>query len=49
VNSPEGEVFRKGSIVYGLDRGRSAVAKEAGVVVEGYTDVLASRRAASTP
>jgi len=46
VNSPEGEVFRKGSIVYGLDRGRSAVAKEErAVVVEGYTDVLALHQA----
>ena len=46
VNSPEGEVFRKGSIVYGLDRARAAVAKEdRAVVVEGYTDVLALHQA----
>ena len=46
VNSPEGEVFRKGSIVYGLDRARSAVAKEErALVVEGYTDVLALHQA----
>jgi DNA primase len=46
VNSPEGEVFRKGSIVYGLDRSRSAVAKEErALVVEGYTDVLALHQA----
>jgi DNA primase len=46
VNSPEGELFRKGSIVYGLDRTRSAVAKEdRAVVVEGYTDVLALNQA----
>jgi DNA primase len=46
VNSPEGELFRKGSIVYGLDRARQAVAKEdRAVVVEGYTDVLALHQA----
>jgi DNA primase len=42
VNSPDGELFRKGSLVYGLDRARQAMAKEdRAVVVEGYTDVLA--------
>jgi DNA primase len=42
VNSPEGELFRKSSIVYGLDRARATIAKEArAVVVEGYTDVMA--------
>jgi len=46
VNSPEGELFRKGSLVYGLDRARAAMAKEdRAVVVEGYTDVLALRQA----
>jgi DNA primase len=46
VNSPESELFRKGSLVYGLDRARSAVAKEdRAVVVEGYTDVLALHQA----
>jgi DNA primase len=42
VNSPEGELFRKSSIVYGLDRARATIAKESrAVVVEGYTDVMA--------
>jgi DNA primase len=42
VNSPDGELFRKSSIVYGLDRARAAIAKEdRAVVVEGYTDVMA--------
>jgi DNA primase len=46
VNSPESELFRKGSLVYGLDRARQAVAKEdRAVVVEGYTDVLALHQA----
>jgi DNA primase len=42
VNSPEGELFRKSSIVYGLDRARARIAKESrAVVVEGFTDVMA--------
>ena len=42
VNSPEGELFRKSAIVYGLDKARATVAKEdRAVVVEGYTDVMA--------
>jgi len=46
VNSPEGDLFRKGAILYGLDRARSAIAKENGaVIVEGNTDVLALRQA----
>ena len=46
VNSPDGELFRKHSIVYGLDRARAAVAREnRACVVEGYTDVLALRQA----
>jgi DNA primase len=49
VNSPEGELFRKGSIVYGLDRARATIAKEdRAVVVEGYTDVLALHQAGLT-
>ncbi|HEX2045076.1 MAG TPA: DNA primase [Gaiellaceae bacterium] len=46
VNSPEGELFRKGSLVYGLDRARAAVAREdRAIIVEGYTDVLALHQA----
>jgi DNA primase len=46
VNSPEGELFRKGAIVYGLHEARPAIAKEdRAVVVEGYTDVLALHQA----
>jgi DNA primase len=42
VNSPDGELFRKSSIVYGLDRARASIAKQdRAVVVEGYTDVMA--------
>ena len=42
VNSPESELFRKSSLVYGLHLSRATIAKEdRAVVVEGYTDVLA--------
>src|SRR5213076_585754 len=50
VNSPEGELFRKGDLLYGLDRARPAIAKqERAVVVEGNTDVLALRQAGVEP
>jgi DNA primase len=50
VNSPEGELFRKGDLLYGLDRARAAIAKqERAVVVEGNTDVLALRQAGIDP
>ena len=50
VNSPEGELFRKGSVVYGLHLARQAIAKEGRVlVVEGYTDVIALRQAGLEP
>jgi DNA primase len=50
VNSPEGELFRKGDLLYGLDRARAAIAKqERAVVVEGNTDVLALSQAGVEP
>jgi DNA primase len=50
VNSPEGEHFRKGDLLYGLDLARQAIAKEdRGVVVEGNTDVIALRQAGFEP
>src|SRR6478735_6773375 len=50
VNSPEGELFRKGDLLYGLDTGRQAIAREdRGVVVEGNTDVIALRQAGFAP
>jgi DNA primase len=50
VNSPEGELFHKQSIVYGLHLARTAVAKQDRVVVvEGYTDVMALRQAGLEP
>ena len=50
VNSPEGELFRKGDLLYGLDRARAVIAKqERAVVVEGNPDVLALRQAGVEP
>jgi DNA primase len=50
VNSPEGELFKKSQLVYGLDRARAAIAKQdRACVVEGYTDVLALRQAGLEP
>ena len=50
VNSPEGDLFRKGDLLYGLDTARQAIASEdRAVVVEGNTDVLALRQAGFAP
>jgi DNA primase len=50
VNSPEGELFHKSAILYGLDLARTAIAKqERAVVVEGNTDVIALRQAGFEP
>src|SRR5918911_79416 len=50
VNSPEGELFRKGDLLYGLDRVRASIAREdRALVVEGNPDVLALRQAGLEP
>ena len=50
VNTPESTLFHKGSVVYGLDKARAAIAREdRAVVVEGNTDVLALRQAGFDP
>jgi DNA primase len=50
VNSPEGELFHKSAILYGLHLARQAIAKrERAVVVEGNTDVIALRQAGLEP
>ena len=50
VNSPEGELFHKSAILYGLNLARTAIAKqERAVVVEGNTDVIALRQAGFEP
>jgi len=50
VNSPEGELFHKGSVVYGLHLAQRAIAnQERAVVVEGNTDVIALRQSGFEP
>ena len=50
VNTPEGELFHKGWLLYGLDKSRAAIAKQdRAVVVEGNTDVLALRQSGFEP
>lgn len=45
-NSPEGELFRKSTLLYAIDLARPAIAKSGrAVVVEGYTDVIAAHQA----
>ena len=46
LNSPEGEIYRKGEFLFGLNLARRAAATTHSVlVVEGYTDVLALSQA----
>jgi DNA primase len=50
VNSPEGELFHKSAMLYGLHLARTAIAKgERAVVVEGNTDVIALRQEGFEP
>jgi DNA primase len=50
VNSPEGDLFRKGDLLYGLDLARAAIAKsDRAVIVEGNPDVIALRQAGFEP
>lgn len=50
VNSPEGDLFHKSAILYGLNLARTAIAKEdRAAVVEGNTDVIALRQAGFEP
>src|SRR5439155_1581295 len=47
MNSPETPVYRKGEVLYNLDRAKAAVSKSGElVIVEGYTDVIALASAA---
>ena len=50
VNSPEGPLFHKGEVLYGLHLARTEIAqRDLALVVEGYTDALAlARRATRT-
>jgi DNA primase len=50
VNSPEGELFHKSAILYGLHLAAPEIRKqERAVVVEGNTDVIALRQAGFLP
>ena len=42
INSPETPIFKKKTLLFGLDRARAAM-KESGtaIIVEGYFDVIA--------
>ena len=46
VNSPEGPLFHKGDVLYGLHLARTEIARrDLALVVEGYTDALALAQA----
>jgi DNA primase len=50
VNSPEGELFHKGSVLYGLHLAQRAIAKQdRAAIVEGNTDVIALRQTGFEP
>jgi DNA primase len=50
VNSPEGDLFHKSSVLYGLHLARHAIAKEErAIVVEGNTDAIALRQVGLEP
>ena len=45
LNSPQTVLFDKGSILYGIDRARSAIPEKGiAVIVEGYMDVIAAHQ-----
>lgn len=48
LNTSDTPVFSKSRLMYGLDRAKSAIARGAAVVVEGYTDVIALHEAGIT-
>jgi DNA primase len=45
LNSPQGEVFDKGRILYALDRARGDIRNNGAVIVEGYMDAIAAHQA----
>lgn len=50
VNSPESDLFKKSSVLYGLHLARPVIARQdRAVVVEGNTDVIALRQAGFEP
>ena len=50
VNSPEGDLFKKGAILYGLHLAKASIGKtDHAAVVEGNTDAIALRQAGFEP
>ena len=46
LNSPDGELYKKGSTLFGIDVARAAIARaRRAIVVEGYTDAIALHQA----
>lgn len=46
LNSPDSKIFNKGEILYGLDKGKSAIReKDFSIIVEGQMDLLMSHQA----
>lgn len=46
LNSAETPVYRKGSVLYGLNQAKTAISSQAAaIIVEGYTDLLALKMA----
>ncbi len=49
INTPENEIYHKGSILYGLNIARQQIVKEDNcILVEGYTDVIQLHQAGIT-
>src|SRR3954447_16768042 len=45
LNTPQTPIFDKGSVLYGLDRGREDIRQQStAVIVEGYMDVIAAHQ-----
>ena len=45
LNSPQGPLFDKSRLLYGMDRARTEVRKDGAVIVEGYMDAIAAHQA----
>ena len=45
LNSPQGPLFDKSRVLYGMDRARTDIRKDGAVIVEGYMDAIAAHQA----